>query len=82
MKSLLAVCLLVVLCGCESSTNYGMCVGAFENNDRDPKLVYKISTINVAVAVVGFELIVPPVVVIANETFCPVGEKTPVMLTQ
>jgi hypothetical protein len=73
MKRLLAVLLLSALVGCTSSTEYGECVGAFDA--KDPALVYKVSAWNVFLAVIGFQFVAPPIFVIVDETFCPVGRK-------
>lgn len=62
---------LILLAGCESRTDYGSCVGMGEA--QDPRLHYKLSARNVVVGVVFFELIVPPIVVASDETFCPTG---------
>lgn len=69
MKKLIAILLLLALVGCTSSTEYGQCVGAFDN--RDPNLTYKLSVWNAVLAVFFVETIFVPVVVIANETVCP-----------
>jgi hypothetical protein len=73
MKKILAALLLAALVGCTSSTEYGQCVGAFD--EKDPKLTYKVSAVNVAMAVIFFSLVAPPIFVIVDETFCPVGRK-------
>lgn len=63
----------LLLSGCENSTQFGPCVGAGET--QNPKLTYKISALNLVVGIVFFELIAPPVVVVANELYCPNGTK-------
>lgn len=74
MKKLIVIALLgVMLAGCTSKTSHGDCVGAFD--DKNPNKVYKASGWNIFLAVFFSELIVPPVLVVMNETFCPVGEK-------
>jgi predicted CDP-diglyceride synthetase/phosphatidate cytidylyltransferase len=73
MKKILAILLLAALVGCTSSTEYGQCVGAFD--EKDPKLTYKVSAWNVAMGVLFFSLVAPPIFVIVDETFCPVGRK-------
>jgi hypothetical protein len=62
-----------LLSGCTTRTEFGPCAGAFD--EKDPKLTYKLSTWNLVLAVVFFEVIVPPIVVIADETTCPIGRK-------
>ena len=77
MKSIKVAVLLVVVCllsACENKTPYGPCVGAFD--EKKPNLVYKLSVNNVVWGLLGSELLfIPPVIVVANETFCPVGVK-------
>ena len=72
MKNLILAALLL-LAGCTSHTQYGECIGI--NEDKDPKLKYKADIVNVAAGVVFAELIVPPIVVLFNELYCPVGVK-------
>ena len=71
MKRALAVLIMIALAGCESRTDYGSCVGLGEK--QNPKLHYKLSSQNIVVAVIFFELIAPPIVVVSDETFCPTG---------
>jgi len=73
MKRAVVLALAVMLSGCIEHTEFGACVGIVD--DRDPTKQYKLSVQNAVMAVLFFELIVPPVVVVANELFCPVGEK-------
>lgn len=69
-----ALCLIAaMLSGCTSTTVFGPCVGMFD--DKDPALVYKLSAWNIGVGIVFAEMIIPPIVVIADETFCPVSRK-------
>lgn len=63
------------LAGCTTRTEYGACVGAFD--EKDPALVYKVSGWNLAMAIFGFELIAPPILVVVDSTFCPVARKEP-----
>lgn len=42
---------------------------------KDTKLTYKLSANNLVWAILGFSLVAPPVIVVVNETFCPVGRK-------
>ena len=62
-----------LLTACTSETHLGRCVGAFE--DKDPDLIYKAKTSNIVVAVVFSELIVPPIIVVLNEVYCPIDTK-------
>ena len=73
MRMIIIMILVAMLVGCSSSTEYGQCVGVVD--DRDPNLVYKLSAQNLAVAIIFFELIAPPVIVLADELYCPVGVK-------
>jgi hypothetical protein len=82
MKKLFAVValtlLLVLVAGCEDSrivnNKSEPCVGINES-DRNPKLEYRASTQNVVLAVIFSETIIVPIVVVLNETFCPIGTK-------
>jgi hypothetical protein len=73
MRMIIIMILVAVLAGCTNSTQYGDCVGIVD--ERDPNLVYKLSAQNMAVAIIFFELIAPPVIVLADELYCPVGVK-------
>lgn len=73
MKRAIAAALLLALAGCTSSTPYGECIGAFDQ--ERPELVYKPSVRNIVVGILFFELIVPPVVVLVDEIKCPVGKR-------
>lgn len=72
-RMLLILAALATLAGCTSHTEFGPCVGAFD--EKDPKLVYKISGWNLAMALIFFEIIAPPIIVVVDETFCPIGKK-------
>lgn len=73
MPRVFMLAVLILLCGCQTYTQYGSCIGAFD--DRNPKLQYKVSVRNAVVAVVFIEMIVPPIKVIVDESLCPVGPK-------
>lgn len=73
MKFLLAILAVVVLSSCTSKTEFGPCIGAFD--DKDPSLVYKASINNIVWGVLGWELIAPPIVVVVDQFHCPVGRK-------
>lgn len=73
MKRIAAVLILAILAGCASETEYGKCIGAFD--EKNPKLEYKLSIRNAVVGVIFFGLVLPPIFVIADETFCPIGKK-------
>jgi hypothetical protein len=63
----------LLITACTSKTEYGDCVGAFD--DKDASLKYRLSGLNVTLGIIFAELIIPPVLVIANETWCPAGLK-------
>ena len=58
--------------GCTYQTEHGACVGAFDT--KRPDRVYKVHVENIFWAVIGFELIYPPIKVLVDATFCPVGK--------
>lgn len=49
------------------------CIGAFD--DPDPRYVYKANVKNIILAVIFVEMIIPTIVVILDETRCPVSER-------
>lgn len=65
---------LLLISGCTTSTEYGPCIGAFD--DRNPKLEYKVSILNTFLAILFIETIIVPIWVIVDETLCPVGKKS------
>ncbi len=71
LAGLLAALVVVCATGCTNHTEYGPCIGAFDA--QDPNLRYSANGINIAIGIIFFELIAPPVVVITSETLCPVG---------
>lgn len=73
MKYILLTLSLVSLCACTSKTEFGNCVGVGE--DKKPNLEYKLSTWNIAMGVIFFEMVAPPILVVVGETYCPVGNK-------
>ena len=74
MKKLLVLsAILIGLSSCTSKTEFGPCIGAFE--DKNPAKVYKISIWNVAMGIIFIEMLIPPIVVIVDGTLCPVGNK-------
>ena len=70
---LAALVLVLALAGCTTENEFGKCVGVGE--DKDPRLIYKVSGWNVFLGIVGFELIYPPISVLVDSTFCPVGRR-------
>ena len=74
MINKLLICLIMLsLVGCTSKNEHGECIGAFE--DGKPEVQYKVSTWNVVLAALFIETIFVPVIVVLNQTKCPVGEK-------
>lgn len=73
MKTLIILTLALALTGCTTKTEFGDCIGAFD--DKNPHKEYKVSVKNVVLAVFFFQTIYTPIVVVANETYCPVGNK-------
>lgn len=49
------------------------CVGLFD--DKNPKLIYKIDTYNIIIGAFFINLVFPPIIVIVDEFFCPIGYK-------
>jgi len=76
MKKFIVILLAaIMLSGCTSTTQFGQCIGIAD--DKNPELVYKLSVWNTFLAIVFSETIIVPIVVLVDETFCPVGTKTP-----
>ncbi len=73
MKSAIVALFLLCLVGCESETAHGQCVGV--SDDKDPNLTYKVSVRNAVLSVIFVELVFPPIVMLVNETYCPVSKK-------
>ena len=73
MKLLVATLCVLLLAGCTSRTEFGPCIGLAD--DKDPKLIYKVSGWNIAMGIIFIEMIVPPILVATDETFCPIGKK-------
>lgn len=67
----------IAAAGCTSSVEIDgttvPCIGAFD--DPDPNYRYEAATVNIIMAVVFFETIVVPIVVLLDETRCPVAAK-------
>lgn len=74
MKKLFAIVLAVVfLSGCTSETQFGHCIGAFD--DKEPDLKYRVEPINLMMGIVFVETIFVPAIVVLSETHCPIGKK-------
>lgn len=74
MKKIITISMLIaLLSGCTTKTEYGECIGVLD--DKKPELIYKLDTTNAVLGIVFVETIFVPVIVLANETQCPVGKK-------
>ena len=73
VSRILAIAALGLLFGCTSHTEFGPCIGAFD--DKNPKLEYKVSAWNLFIGILFIELIAPPIFVIVDETLCPIVTK-------
>lgn len=74
MKKILLIALAAVfLAGCTTRTQYGECVGV--GDDKNPTLHYKADVWNVFLGIVFVETVIVPLVVVLDETYCPVGVK-------
>lgn len=73
-KLILLAALALSLTGCENGTEFGECVG-LSDSQRDPGLVYEVSTRNAIVSIIFFETLVVPVVWALEHAYCPVGTK-------
>ena len=72
-KLFLLIITMLFLVSCTSKTEFGNCIGIGE--DKEPNLIYKVNTKNIVIGVVFFEMILPPIFVLADETLCPIGYK-------
>ena len=59
--------------GCTHETQFGECVGLWE--DKEPGLKYELSVRNVVLATVFVQTVFVPIIVVAKEALCPVGRK-------
>ena len=66
-----AVALLIGAAGCVKATAFGPCIGLNQTPRADR--TYAWSARNIALGIVGFELVYPPVKVLLDEAKCPVG---------
>lgn len=74
MKKTIALLLLSLgLAGCQSETDFGDCIGAFD--DPNPDLIYRVSTRNVIVEIVFAQTVIVPAVVVLDQARCPVGRR-------
>ena len=73
MKTVILACTLL-LGACESSTEWGACIPVDKSGAR-PDREYQLSVQNTILGIVFIETIFAPIVVLASETYCPVGPK-------
>lgn len=83
-RVIIMLCITSIVCsllsGCVSETYVPEvqknvpCIGALD--EPDPRFKYRVSTWNVVIAVVFFEILVPPIIVILNEARCPYALKS------
>jgi hypothetical protein len=62
-----------ILSSCTTRTDYGPCVGIAD--EKDPNLTYKVSAWNLVIGIFFMGLVAPPVFVLVDEFYCPVGNK-------
>ena len=72
-KILMIACMVALLAGCTTRTQYGECVGI--GDDKNPTLHYKADVWNVFLGIVFVETVIVPLVVVFDELECPVGVK-------
>lgn len=73
MKKIAVIIMISLLAGCTSTTEFGSCIGAFD--EKNPKLTYKVSIWNTVLAIIFVETIIVPVWVVVDEALCPVAKK-------
>ena len=69
----LLVAATALLSACTTRTQYGECIGI--GDDKKPDLEYKLDVWNTFLGIAFFETLFTPIVVLANEAYCPVGKK-------
>ena len=70
---MLCVLMLILLVGCSERTPYGECIGIAD--EKDPNLVYRVSTNNVVVGVIFIETLFVPAIVVLDQLYCPISRK-------
>ncbi len=65
--------MLAMLAGCTSSTQFGDCVGV--DTPQKPDREYKLSVLNTVIGIVFVETIIVPIIVLKDQTYCPVAVK-------
>lgn len=69
MRNLFVLSIMLVLMGCTTRTNHGVCVGVVDQ--KDPKLKYELSYKNIFLAVLFYETLIVPAVVALKQLECP-----------
>ena len=73
MTIMIATLILIGSIQCNSHGPAGPCIGAFD--EKDPSKIYKLDGWNVFMGVLFSSCIVPPIIVLKDQTFCPVSDK-------
>lgn len=74
MKFALLITILLTVSSCTSTTEFGECVG-FDDEDRNPNLIYKVSVRNAFWSFLGIETIIAPILWATDFVYCPIGHK-------
>lgn len=76
-----ALCLALVgllgASGCTTENHYGECVGLLTEDERNPKMEYRVKKMNIFWAIVFSETLFVPVLVGGFWVYCPMGPKAP-----
>lgn len=75
MKKLFVLLALMTFAGCQCSNQYGDCIGVAD--DPTPGVRYKVSVLNIILAVVFVETIFVPAYVILADLKCPTNLPPP-----
>lgn len=73
MKLTAVLLIAALLAGCTSKTEFGDCIGIAD--DKKPDLQYKVSAMNVFLAIIFIETVFVPVIVLVDQTSCPIAKK-------
>lgn len=73
-KLLIMLAIASILPSCTSKTEFGNCIGVSRKKE-DPSLEYELSIKNAVIGIVFFQIIAPPLYVLRDETYCPIGKK-------
>lgn len=72
MKMLL-ITFMLLNSSCSGKNKHGECIGIIDKGD--PKLAYELSGWNLGWSLIGFEMILPPVLWATDYAKCPVARK-------